>query len=125
MSAHGLILDVLLSLVVLSCWMGAFGMVRMRTPLQSLQYVTLTIGAAMVLLAAAVLFDVGVNSNTVKVGLMAAVMLAINPVVTHASARAFRVRQLGHWEPRDGDPIEFVPSSHHPAEPKNSPGVRP
>ena len=32
----------------------------------------------------------------------------INSVGTHATARAFRARELGHWEPRDGDPIEFV-----------------
>jgi hypothetical protein len=35
-------------------------------------------------------------------------VLGINAVVGHATGRAFRARELGHWEPRDGDPIEFV-----------------
>jgi hypothetical protein len=35
-------------------------------------------------------------------------LLAVNSVVTHATARAFRTREIGHWQPRDGDNIEFV-----------------
>jgi multisubunit Na+/H+ antiporter MnhG subunit len=119
MTMHAIILDVLLGLVVVSSWVGVLGMVRMRTPLQALHYLTLPATAGMIFLFAAVYFDAGFNANTVKVLVIAVVFLAINSVVTHASGRAFRTRELGHWQPRDGDPIEFVPSTHHPAQPKN------
>jgi hypothetical protein len=39
------------------------------------------------------------------------VLLGINSVVAHATARAFRQRELGHWEPLDTDPLEFVRES--------------
>ena len=125
MTAHAIILDVLLAVVVLSAWIGALGMVRMRTPLQALHYPFIPATVGVIFLVAAVFFDAGVNANTLKVLIIAIVFLAINSVVTHATGRAFRTRELGHWEPRDGDPIEFVHSSHHPAEPKQTTKARP
>lgn len=116
MSVHAILLDVLLGLVVLSCWLGVIGMLRMREPLQALNYLALPGAIGVVLLAGAVFVENGWSSVFLKSLLIAFILLAINSVVTHATARAFRTRELGHWEPRDGDPIEFVPSTHHPAE---------
>lgn len=115
MSIHSTTLDVLLGLVVLSCWLGVIGMVRMREPMQALHYLTLPATVGVAALTVAVFVDTGLSSISFKTLLIAFILLAINSVVTHATARAFRTRELGHWEPRDGDPIEFVPSTHHPA----------
>ena len=46
--------------------------------------------------------------------MIAFILVAINSVVTHATARSFRARELGHWEPRKGDPIEFVRDTEAP-----------
>lgn len=120
MSAHAITIDVLLALVVVSCWLGALGMLRMRHPLQALHYLTYpaTIGAGA--LTVAVFMESGFRSTAVKTLLIAVVLLAFNSVVTHATARAFRARELGHWEPRDGDPMEFLPSTHHPGGDENA-----
>lgn len=109
--------DVLLGLVVLACWIGAIGMLRMRHPLQALHYLTLPATIGVVALSLAVYLQSGLTPITYKTALIAAVLAGINSVVTHATGRAFRTRELGHWEPINGDPIEFVPSSHHPQEP--------
>lgn len=89
-------------------------MLRMPHPTQSLQYVALpaTIGIAAVTIA--VFVQTGIGPTAWKTLLIGVVLLAVNSVGSHASARAFRTRALGHWEPLDGDPIEFVPSTHHP-----------
>jgi monovalent cation/proton antiporter MnhG/PhaG subunit len=99
---------VLLGLVVLLCWLGVLGMIRMREPTQALHYLSLPATAGAIFLAVAVLISQGPRQAFWKVFLIAVVLLVSNSVVTHATARAFRARKLGHWEPRDGDPIEFV-----------------
>ena len=99
---------VLLGAVVLSCWIGVIGMLRMREPMQAMHYLSLPACLGSVLLTVAVFLETG-NSNTAwKTLLICLLLLAANSVVTHATARAFRTRQLGHWEPRPGDPVEYV-----------------
>lgn len=113
MNAHAILLDLLLAVVVLTCWLGVLGMLRMPHPTQALHYLTLPATIGIAAAAIAVFLDQGWGSAGLKTLLIALVLLGINSVVTHASARAFRTRDLGHWQPLDGDPIEFVPSSHH------------
>jgi multisubunit Na+/H+ antiporter MnhG subunit len=98
---------ILLAIVVLCCWLGCVGMLRMRNPTQSLHYLALP-AMGTVILAAAVFVSTGNSSAAWKTLFISTTLLAINSVVAHATARAFRTRELGHWEPRDGDPVEFV-----------------
>jgi multisubunit Na+/H+ antiporter MnhG subunit len=99
---------VLLSTVVLLCWLGVLGMWRMKQPTQALHYLSLPGTAGAILLAFAVLIHQGISQASGKVFLIALILLAANSVVTHATAHAFRLRKFGRWEPRDGDPIELV-----------------
>ena len=114
-AVHTIAVDALLGFVVLACWLGVIGMLRMREPTQALQYITLPATVGVGALVIAVFVESGPGATAFKTLLIALILLSINSIVTHATARAFRTRQLGHWEPRDGDPIEFVPSTHHPA----------
>ena len=108
MNVHSIIEASLLAIVVALCWLGAIGMLRMREPTQALHYLFPPATAGIVLLAAAVYMATGAGQATGKAVLIALIILASNSVVTHATARAFRSRKLGHWEPLDGDPIEMV-----------------
>ena len=108
MTARAIVEVVLLAIVVLACWLGVIGMWRMREPTQALHYLSLpsTIGA--IVLTIAIFVGVGPNQAAWKMLLIAGVLFTTNSIVTHATARAFRARDLGHWEPRDGDPMEFI-----------------
>jgi len=99
---------VLLSGVVVFCWLGVIGMWRMKEPMQALHYLSLPATGGSVLLTVAVLISQRPGQAFWKVLLITGLLFATNSVVTHATARAFRARELGHWEPRDGDPMEFV-----------------
>ena len=99
---------VLLVLVMIFCWLGVLGMWRMREPMQALHYLSLPACGATVALTAAVFFQTGNSQAGWKTLLICLVLLGINSVVTHATARAFRARELGHWQPLPGDPVEFV-----------------
>lgn len=98
--------------VVLTCWLGVVGMLRMREPMQSLHYLSLPACVGSVLLVVAVFIETGSSNVAWKVLLISAALLAANSVVTHAVARAFRTRELGHWEPLPGDAVEFVKDTH-------------
>ncbi len=113
MTFHRIAIDVLLGVVCLACWLGVAGMLRMREPMQALHYLALPATVGMSALTLAVFVENGASATSFKTLLIALILLAINSVVSHATARAFRTRELGHWEPRDGDPIEFVPKRRH------------
>lgn len=108
MTASTVTQAVLLSIVVLSCWLGALGCWRMRDATQSLHFVTVPAAAGTVALTVAVFLATGNSVTAWKVVLITGVMIALNSVGMHASARAFRARKLDHWEPRDGDAFEWV-----------------
>ena len=108
MSVHLVFETILLSLVVLACWLGTVGMIRMREPMQALHYLSLPTCFGSVLLAIAVFLRTGNSQASWKMVLIVLVLLAINSVVTHATARAFRTRELGHWQPQAGDGVERV-----------------
>jgi monovalent cation/proton antiporter MnhG/PhaG subunit len=105
---HPALEAVLLVLLVLACWLGVIGMWRMREPMQALHYLSLPASIGGVFLVIAVFLKEGNSQISWKTLLIAAILFAINSVGAHATARAFRARELGHWEPLDGDPIEFV-----------------
>ena len=113
MTVHAIVINFLLAIVVLASWVGVLGMLRMPHPTQALQYVALPATAGVAAAIVAVFLQTGIGPTAWKTLLIGLVLLAVNSVVTHATARAFRTRELGHWEPLDGDPIEFVPSTHH------------
>ena len=98
--------DGLLVVVALLCWLGVLGMWRMKDPAQALHYLSLPATLDAMLLTVAVLLSQGVGEAFWKMSLIALILLASNSVVTHATARAFRAREVGHWEPLDGDPME-------------------
>ena len=104
----GVLDTVLLGAVVLLCWLGVLGMWRMKEPMQALHYLSLPATAGAIFLTIAVLVSQGLGQAFAKVVLITAIFLANNSVVTHATARAFRAREIGHWEPIDGDPMEIV-----------------
>ncbi len=114
MTARSMIEVALLTLVVLACWLGVIGVWRMREPTQALHYLSLPSTVGAIVLTVAIFVGVGPNQAAWKMLLIAGVLFATNSIVSHATARAFRARELGHWEPMDGDPMEFVSQRDSP-----------
>jgi multicomponent Na+:H+ antiporter subunit G len=55
-----------------------------------------TIGSLLV--AAAIVLEESLSSNGIKALAAAILLLLTSPILTHATARAARVRQYGHWQ---------------------------
>jgi len=103
------IIAALLTLVVLSCWIGALGAWRMHKPMQALHYLALPTGAGALSLVVAVVLETGWGTTAAKMIAISAILIVTNAVGAHAAARAFRVRKLGYWQPRKKDGVEFIP----------------
>lgn len=58
------------------------------------------------LIAIAVLVDDGFSVAGMKAVLVAVLLAGINPILTHATARAARVRQFGHWVAMPEESVE-------------------
>src|SRR6266545_5020513 len=57
-------------------------------------------------IAAAVVLEESLSAAGIKALLVALVLLATNPVLTHATARAARVRALGEWTVQEGEQVQ-------------------
>lgn len=53
----------------------------------------------------AIVVQEGWGQATIKMGLILLALLFTNAVLAHATARAARVRDLGHWQPAEGEKI--------------------
>ncbi len=110
MTAHHVTVISLLAIVVAFCWLGAVGMWRMREPQQALHFLSLPASVGVVVLTVAVFIEKGFGQVSLKTALIAVILLGINSVVSHATARAFRLRDLGAGESTDPDALRFEDS---------------
>jgi len=89
--------DVLLGLAVLTVLTASVGVLVMRDPYQKLHFVTPAALVAPVLVALAVLVRSGLDENTGQTCLALLLMGIAGPYLSHATARAIRIRETGDW----------------------------
>ena len=89
--------DVLLGLAVLTVASASLGVLLMRDAYQKLHFVTPAALVAPVLVALAVLVQMGLVENTGETCLALFFMVVAGPYLSHATMRAIRVRETGDW----------------------------
>ena len=103
-SAAEVIVAVLLAAAVTVELLCCLGLLVMRTAFDRLHYLGPAATLGPVLLGTAVLVRHSSAQACIKIVLIVGLLLLINPVLTHATARATRIRQVGHLDLRDGEP---------------------
>ena len=98
-------INILLWIAVVIGVLSAVGILIMRDFYQRLHYLGPPSTLSIVLVAAAIVVQEGASQATTKAILSAVALAIINPVVTHAMARAARIRAYGHWvsQPHEGE----------------------
>ncbi|MEA2244686.1 MAG: multicomponent Na+:H+ antiporter subunit, partial [Solirubrobacteraceae bacterium] len=89
---------VLLGLGVATVLLSSVGMLLMHDALDRLHFTAPASTVCPVVFAAAVLVEEPLSSAGVKAVLVALLVLVTTPVLTHATARAARVRAHGRWK---------------------------
>jgi multisubunit Na+/H+ antiporter MnhG subunit len=91
--------DVLLGLAVVIVVGASLGVLLMRDAYQKLHFVTPAALVAPVLVALAVLVQMGLYENSGETFLALFFMMIAGPYLSHATMRAIRVREKGDWRP--------------------------
>lgn len=97
--SHPLAITALLAFAVLITLLSSLGVLVMRDPYQRIHYMAPAASVAAMAIAAAVLLAEGFNQAGIKSLLVLVVLFLMNAVLSHATARAGRIREFGRWQP--------------------------
>jgi monovalent cation/proton antiporter MnhG/PhaG subunit len=89
---------VLLAVAVLAVLISCLGMLVMRDALDQLHFTAPAATIAPVAIAVAVLLEEPLSSAGVKAVIVAVLLIVTTPVLSHATARAARIREHGRWK---------------------------
>ncbi len=112
MMQHPIITPILLGLAVALAIVCSIGLGVMRDVYQRLHFSAPVVSISMVLIAIAVWIEDSDPQPRIKVLLIGAVLFVMNSILTHATARAARIYQAGHWPPTPDEKIVVV-NRHH------------
>jgi multicomponent Na+:H+ antiporter subunit G len=101
---HPLAVGIVLASAVAVALASCVGMAVMRDPYQRLHYLAPAASISPALIMIAVLLEEGLKQAGIKAMLVATVTFVMNAALSHATARAFRIRELGQLLPRPEQP---------------------
>lgn len=94
-------------IALLSAWL----MLRMKDEYQMMHFMAVPASISASLITLAIFLQDGVKPESFKALFVTFVLLVMNSVVTHATARAFRIRRTrGDWQPKEGESVPVLPS---------------
>jgi monovalent cation/proton antiporter MnhG/PhaG subunit len=105
MNATTIAIEVLLAIAVLVALLCCLGILLMKDFYERLHYMAPVTAVSAFCILLAVVIQEGWGQATIKAILVFLVLLFMNAVLTHATARAARLRTFGHWTP---DPNEDI-----------------
>jgi len=92
-------------LTLLSTWL----MLRMKDEYQMMHFMSVPASIAAAVITAAIIIQQGWKAESFKAMFITLVLIAMNAAVTHASARAFRIRQVrDKWRPAEGQEVPLL-----------------
>lgn len=96
---------ILLGIAMGSAVLTAAGLLLSRDLYERLHYMSpvASIGAAAI--AAAIVVRESISAASLKAVFAALIIFVMNPVLTHATARAARIHKHGKWQPRPEEHI--------------------
>ena len=106
MSPRGVLVAALLVVGVGVTLASCVGVLVMRNAYDRLHYNAPATTIAPLAIAAAVVLEERLSAAGIKALLVALALLVTNPVLTHATARAARIRQFGEWTVQEGEKLE-------------------
>jgi len=99
MTKTQIVIDLLLAIGVVSTVLSSLALLLRKDLYERLQYLFPPATVTIICFTAAVILDKHLSQAGIKALLIMIVMLAGNAVLTHATARAARIRQFGRWLP--------------------------
>ena len=89
----------------------SIGLLFTKDVYEQIQYTYPAATIGIVCIVAAIVVEKSVSQAGIKAILTGLVLFWANPALSHAIARAARVRRLGDWKPTPGEKMEVVEGS--------------
>ena len=105
MSAGTTAIEVLLATGILVALLCCLAMPVMKSRYERLHFMAPVSTVSVTLVLIAVILQEGWGQATIKMVLILLALVFTNAVLAHATARAARVRDLGHWQPGEHEKI--------------------
>jgi monovalent cation/proton antiporter MnhG/PhaG subunit len=105
MSAADIAVDVLLVIGLLAFILTAAGLLVIKEFYEQVHFLSPGSLIGSIAIAAAVVVHEGLSQAGVKAILIAILLVWANPVISHATIRAGRIRRKEQWEPWEGENI--------------------
>jgi len=105
---HSTIAAVLVGIAVALSLACSLGVAVMKSPLQRLHYSAPVCSFAVALIGCAVWLDDPNWQARLKAVLIAVIMFLMNAILSHATARAIRIREDKHFEPLASEDIPLL-----------------
>lgn len=112
MTASQWVIAGLLGISVLITFLCCLGMLVMRDPYQRLQFTTPVVSFAAILITAAVWLQDASWGARLKMLCITAILFWTNSILSHATARAIRIRQHDQLEPEPREKIHTAHGKH-------------
>ncbi len=105
---HTTVAAVLVGIAVALALLCSIGVGIMKNPLERLHFSAPVTSFSVALIACAMWIDDPNWQARLKVALIAVIMFLMNAVLSHATARAIRIREDKHFEPQSGERIPLI-----------------
>ena len=115
-----LAIELLVYVAVAVAFLSAWLMLRMRDEYQMMHFLAPPASVSVILITVAIFLQRGIKPESFKAAFIVVVMLMMNTVVTHGTARAFRIRESRpDWQPAPGEEVPLRPSDERmPSQPE-------
>ena len=116
------VIEVLVYVAVAVALLSAWLMLRMRDEYQMMHFMSPPASVSVILITIAIFLQQRFKPESFKALFVVVVLLMMNTVVTHATARAFRIRESrDDWQPSDGEEVPVLPADERmPAGPEKN-----
>lgn len=102
-----LVLEVLVYGAVLITLLSSWLMLRMRDEYQMMHFLAPPASVAAILITIAIFLQQGRKPESFKALFVVLVLIAMNAIITHVTARAFRLRDTHDWKPLEGEEVSL------------------
>jgi monovalent cation/proton antiporter MnhG/PhaG subunit len=111
LTAAGVVIWILLTVGMAAFLLTSVGMVLSRDVYKCIQYTYPAATVGLVAVVAAIVIHKSISQAGIKAIVTGLIVFWVNPALSHATARAARVRQFGDWTPSEKENIQLAEDS--------------
>lgn len=105
-----IVIELLVYGAVLMALLSAWLMLRMKDEYQMMHFMYPPASLSVMLITVAIFLQQGRKPESFKALFIVGVLIVMNSIITHVTARAFRIRETEAWDPQEGQEVPLKDS---------------